>query len=225
MGYVAKIEAEDVGVRGAASDMREAPRYTLLIRTAKLVCESGEYLCVVRDASATGIKVRLFHPLPVQSELTLELANGERFPVERVWETGGDAGLRFTVPVDVSKIVAEEFAFRKRPVRLRVKLAASIRIHGDRSEALVHDLSQQGAQIHSARHLAVGQQVCLEVEHLAPIIAKVRWRRHPAYGLVFEQTFRLDEFARVAAVLCPPLSAGASPDALLQTGARASGRA
>ena len=44
--------------------MRGAQRFTLLIRTAKLVCESGEYLCVIRDVSSTGVRLRLFHDLP-----------------------------------------------------------------------------------------------------------------------------------------------------------------
>lgn len=188
----------------AAGEMREAPRFTLLIRTAKLISAGGEYLCVVRDASASGIKVRLFHPLPRQPVLTLELANGDRFEVERVWESDGDAGLRFTAPVDVAKLVAEEAPFPKRPVRLRLQLAALISVHGDCTAAVVRDLSQQGAQIESTRHLAMDQQLRLEIQHMSPIFAKVRWRRHPAYGLVFEQTFKLDELARLAALLQPP---------------------
>ena len=45
-------------------DMRGAQRFTLLIRTAKLVSETGEFLCIIRDVSATGLRLRLFHDLP-----------------------------------------------------------------------------------------------------------------------------------------------------------------
>src|SRR5690606_20786923 len=55
-------------------DMREAPRFALLIRSAKLICDSGEYLCIIRDVSETGVRLRLFHPLPPDQLLTLELA-------------------------------------------------------------------------------------------------------------------------------------------------------
>ena len=47
-----------------AREQRTAPRFTLLIRTAKLLSSSGEYLCVIRDVSSEGIKVRTFHQLP-----------------------------------------------------------------------------------------------------------------------------------------------------------------
>ena len=60
------------------SDQRCAPRFTLLIRAAKLVGPDCEYLCVVRDASETGVSVRLFHPLPPEVPFTLELQNGDR---------------------------------------------------------------------------------------------------------------------------------------------------
>ena len=200
MGINAKVDAGGAWhPSGDATDeMREAPRFTLLIRTAKLISADGEHLCVVRDASASGIKVRLFHPLPRQRVLTLELANGERFEVERVWENGGAAGLRFVAPVDVAKLVAAEGPFRKRPIRLRLQLNALISINGESTAVLVRDLSQQGAHIESSRHLAMGQQLRLEIQHTSPIFAKVRWRRNPAYGLVFEQTFRLDELAQLA---------------------------
>ncbi len=205
MGNVAETEAELAPDRAlSAEELREAPRFALLIRTAKLISASGEYVCVVRDVSATGVKVRLFHPLPQQPVLTLELANGDRYPVERVWESGGDAGLRFTAPVAVADLVTEAGAFRKRPVRLRLQLAALISVQGNSSTAVVRDLSQQGARIESTRHLAMDQQLRLEIARMAPIFVKVRWRRHPAYGLVLQQTFQLDELARLAALLQPP---------------------
>ena len=188
---------------GPYENARAAPRFTLLIRTAKLIGATCEYLCVVRDVAQGGVKVRLFHPLPPHTQLMLELANGDRFAVERVWEHASDAGLRFTGPVDIARIVAEEGAFRKRPLRLRVHLAGAITVIGSSCAVRVHDVSQQGAQIESARHLAMDQQLRLDIPHLPAIVAKVRWRRHPAYGLVFEQTFRFDELARLAPLLQP----------------------
>ena len=76
------------------TDLRDAPRFSLVIRTAKLICRSGEYPCVVRDVSATGVRVRLFDALPPDSHLALELANGERYAMERVWH-GFAQGLVF----------------------------------------------------------------------------------------------------------------------------------
>src|SRR5687768_5980409 len=80
-------------------EQRGVPRFTLLIRAAKLLSPAGEFLCVVRDASEAGVSVRLFHPLPADVALTLEMPNGDCHELERVWEEEGKAGFRFAGPV------------------------------------------------------------------------------------------------------------------------------
>jgi hypothetical protein len=186
-----------------APDARGAARYNLLIRPAKLVGAEGEFVCVLRDVSNGGCKVRLFHPLPFGGPFELELATGERHPVEAVWERDGHAGLRFLAGVAVESLISEDGPFRRRPVRLRMALDARLVARGEVLPVVVRDLSQQGAQLEGTTRLAVDQQVRLEVPGLSPIVAKVRWRRASgadgvATGLVFEQTFRLDELAAIA---------------------------
>lgn len=202
-------------VAEAGAEARTAPRFSLLIRTAKLVGPTGEYLCVVRDVSATGLKVRTFHALPAARELILEMPNGDRYPVERVWESADHAGFRFAEAVPVEYLLQDEGQYRKRPLRLRMDLPALVVAGGVAAPATVRDLSQQGARIECAAFLAIDQQVRLEIAGVPQVYAKVRWRRPPAAGLVFEQTFRLEEFARLAAALQPvaaqPASCGDSP--------------
>ena len=184
------------------ADQRAAPRVGVLIRPAKLIAPSGEYLCVLRDASATGVKVRCFHPLPVQG-LVLELGNGDRFEVERMWEQGDHAGLRFRDPVPLDYLVKETGPYPKRPVRLRMTLPALLVAGRDVLAATVRDLSQQGARIECDQQLALDRRFRLEIRGVAPVEAKVRWRRPPAAGLVFETTFRMEDFARLAFALQP----------------------
>jgi len=43
----------------AGAELRAAPRFTLLIRAAKLIADGREFLCIIRDASATGLKPKL----------------------------------------------------------------------------------------------------------------------------------------------------------------------
>ena len=50
----ARSQAEVCAPQSGCAEMRGAERFALLIRTAKLVSESGEFLCVVRDVSASG---------------------------------------------------------------------------------------------------------------------------------------------------------------------------
>lgn len=198
----------------SVEDLRDAPRFSLIIRSAKLVCESGEYLCVVRDISATGCRLRLFHEPPPHKHLFLELSNGERYAVERMWAANSHAGFRIAQPIDVNEFVVEPSPFPKRPLRLRLELPARVVAGAMISPATLRDLSQRGGRIEAVCHLAMDQQVRLEVEGLRAVYAKVRWRSQTSYGLVFDNTFRLDELAQLAFRLQPPESAAVIPDDL-----------
>ena len=61
----------------------------------------------------------------------------------------------------------------------------------------LRDISQQGARVEGEAAVAVDQHVRLEIPGIANVVAKVRWKRSGALGLVFEQTYRLDELAGV----------------------------
>jgi hypothetical protein len=195
-------------------ELREAPRFSLIIRSAKLVSESGEYLCVVRDISATGARLRLFHEPPPERHVFLELSNGDRHVMERVWVADGHAGFRIAQPIDVNAFLVEPSPFPKRPIRLRIQRPAVLTVSGVRHSANLIDLSQKGARITADCHLAVSQQVTLDIPGMGAIPAKVRWRGKDGYGLVLEQTFRLDELASFAFDLQhSPNSARPSPAA------------
>lgn len=180
--------------------MRAAPRFTLLIRAAKLVADGREFLCIIRDASATGVKIRLFTPVPDHSELEIELGNGDRYPVELVWSTDDYAGFRFLGEIDIERLLDESHgAFPKRQVRLRIAMDAILHSGGEAVRVAFQDISQQGAGIECEKWLLMNELVRIDTGIMAPLYAKVRWRSHPRYGVIFEQTFRLDELARISA--------------------------
>ena len=190
--------AEEQPTQTNFEELRDAPRFSLIIRSAKLVCESGEYLCVVRDISATGARLRLFHEPPPERHVFLELANGDRHVMEMVWAADGHAGFRIAQPIDVNAFLVEPSPYPKRPIRLRLQRPALLTVAGVRHAATLVDLSQKGARITADCHLAVSQQVTLDIAGVGAIPAKVRWRGQNGYGLVLEQTFRLDELASFA---------------------------
>ncbi|MBU6266396.1 MAG: PilZ domain-containing protein [Sphingomonadales bacterium] len=181
----------------AGAEQRAAPRFTLLLRSAKLVADDREFICVLRDASNTGVKVRLFHPLPEAQKLELELPEGTRHPLELVWERDGHAGFRFVNPVDVHKLIDDgRDNFPRRQLRVQVHNPARVAAHGDIREARILNISQQGACIECDEHLMLRERVRIEADLLPTLTAHVCWRAAPRYGLVFEQSFQLDELAR-----------------------------
>ena len=185
------------------AEMRAAPRSSLMCRTAKILCESGEYVCVVRDVSATGARLRLFHEPPPDRHLFLELSNGDRYAMERVWTHADHAGFRFSCLIDVDRFIAEPSAYPRRPIRLTLQRQAEIAIGSDTSLVTVLDLSQQGARIDADRKLALRQKLWLAVDGLPRRFGAVRWRKGNAHGLVLQQGLRLDELAQHAFALQP----------------------
>ncbi|MFA7588424.1 MAG: PilZ domain-containing protein, partial [Novosphingobium sp.] len=127
-----------------ADDRRAASRFTLLIRAGKLVSGDLELPCVVRDASQSGIKLKVFNALPSDGPIDLELANGERFSVEPVWARDGHAGFRFTDDVDLPRLLdAERGPFRSRKLRLRTAIQGRVGCGSQIHPATLENISQQ----------------------------------------------------------------------------------
>jgi hypothetical protein len=181
----------------SGSELRGTPRFALLLRVAKLVVDGRERFCVIRDASATGLKVRLFTPLPHSAEIAIELANGDRHRVECMWAAHDHAGLRFLEPIELDHLLDEaRGAGQRRHVRLRIAIDGVLHSGGEAVPVSFRDISQQGASFDSEKWLLLNELVKIETPILPPIYAKVRWRDHPRYGVIFEQTFQLEELAR-----------------------------
>jgi hypothetical protein len=188
------------GSDGLEEERRKSPRFTLLIQTAKLISSRGEFLCIVRDASCDGVRIRHFGQLPDERFLEFELANAEGFPVELVWQDEEYAGLKFPAEVDLDRIVklSNENLPRRR-LRLRTVLEGTLSFGGLSCPVTIRNISQQGAGIECREKLAIEQLVKLETDELEPIFAKVRWRKGLDYGLVFEETLNHARLARIVA--------------------------
>jgi hypothetical protein len=177
-------------------DRRKSTRFALLFRAAKLVADGREYLCVVRDASTEGLKIRYFGQFPDSANLRIELSNGDIFPVELVWNEGSYAGLRFAEVVEVSRIVAlGDGDLPKRNFRLRTDIAAELICDQIPYPVTVRNLSQQGAGIECEERFAQNRLVRLEIDGLPQLYAKVRWHCGNDCGLVFETTLSFEALA------------------------------
>lgn len=197
----------------SGSELRRAPRFTLLVRAAKLIVDGREYLCVLRDASATGVKVRIFHPLPKYLHIALETGSGERYPMELMWLKDDHAGFRFLEEVDVQALIDDRREqFPRRQIRLRLERPGTIH-SGTRSwPILVRDISQQGACIETPERLLLRQLVKIDIPGFPQIYAKVCWRQEPRHGLALETSFTMEELAlNIMKMHEFPLVAQASP--------------
>lgn len=191
-------------------ELRAAPRISLMLRAAKLTAATGEYLCILRDVSATGLKAKLFHPLPEQGPFAIELGTGESYRLELVWERDGHAGFRFCDgPIDLTALVDEAGHFPKRQLRLALNRPVVITANAINLPATLSNLSQHGALIELDFPLALRQLVQVGGGELPVRHGRVLWRQGKLHGLVFSDGFRLDELAiLVARIQNRPQSSG-----------------
>lgn len=186
-------------VLAEAADQRVAARHTLLIRSAKLIIGEVEYLCVLRDASESGVSLRLFHPIRATTRMALELQNQERHAVELVWYNEDKMGLRFCERTDIARLIELPEPYSRRPIRVRVKTPGAIACGDDNTMCTILDLSQSGAKLSTHRSFALDQRLRLIATGMPKVQGRVRWRRDNRLGLAFETTFQLSELATIVA--------------------------
>lgn len=186
------------------TDQRGSPRFTLLIRNAKIVYPSSEFFCVIRDVSASGVRIKTFHRMPDEEPVYLEVATGERYAVAPVWQGEHIAGLRFREDQDVVGIIREEGPYPKRSLRVMLDVPAKATSLGKSIPVTIENLSQYGARLACEDRLAIEQRIVLSGKNLPEIEATVRWRKGTQYGIAFCRTFRIEELAVLVAGLQNP---------------------
>lgn len=181
-------------------DRRTAPRFALLYQAAKLISRHGEILCVVRDASTDGVRVRHFGHLPQSDWFDFELANGEVFPVRLIWRDEEHAGLKFPDEVDPDRLVRLATGdYSRRQLRLKTMLEGMVATDGREHCMTVRNISQQGACIECREDLSIDSIVQIETDALKPVNARIRWRLATIYGLVFEEPLGCEQLAEIVA--------------------------
>ena len=178
-----------------------------MLRSAKVVCQSGEYICLIRDLSLKGVSLSFLHAAPGESRIILALANGQTYPIQRVWEGKTRAGYSFATPVSLDEFRHEDQPFNVRPIRLSIEASARL-IDGRRSHsAHLLDISVHGARIACEADMYPGRLVSLQVNGMAQQLCTIVWSDEGLepthFGLRFQHPLRLRELAHTALSLQP----------------------
>lgn len=184
----------------AGTDQRTELAPIKMLRSAKLVADDREQLCIVRELTGSGAIINLLGPIPLHDSLSLEIGNNHRFPVTIDSCRGNRCQLRFANPGDRQHFLAEASdELHRRPLRLRTNEEVAVLLTGLRFPATLLDVSQFGAGIRCAKIIHIGEIVQLETGILPLTTAKVAWRRRDRYGLSFLQHYTSAQIAEAFA--------------------------
>lgn len=178
------------------AELRASQRSSLMLRTAKVVCQSGEYVCLVRDVSAGGVGLRFFHDAPPETRIFLELANGAIYPVERAWLDGNAAGYRAASEIDVDEFTSEPSDHPHRALRFRLERPVLATVDGHDCRPRLLDISRTGAKLRADREWPLQAFVRFELPGFPVRYGHVLWRKGFEHGIVFQGAMPLDQFAR-----------------------------
>ena len=191
------------GTGTVGTETHYSQRAAMVLRRAKLVCQSGEYLCLIRDVSDQGIGLGFLHDVPPEPRTLLQLANDLTYPVERVWTGQRQAGYRFGGEVTLDDFLCENSPHTIRPIRLNIPGIVRLREGRKFMDARLLDISCEGAKIASPAEFRIGALMSFELPGLPPQLAQIRWGDQGRYGVRFQQPVETEELARCAMHLQP----------------------
>ncbi len=146
-----------------------------MLRSAKVVCQAGEYVCLVRDVSEDGVLLRYLHAVPPEARIILVLANGQTYPIERIWSAEEEAGYRFAGAMAVEEFLHESAPFGLRPVRLAIPASARILDGSATHTAHLRDLSTHGASFACDAGIGAGRLISFQISGLLQQLGQVVW--------------------------------------------------
>lgn len=179
-------------------DRRQNERHVTILKVAKVVRQSGEELCVLRNLSTQGAKADVAEPYDMNEEVIVKLRLGQPIRARVVWVSGRSIGMVFCEHIDPQIVLANICADEKRLSGPRVNILAegNILIGNDTHEILLENLSQKGARILGGCTLHTGTGLLLELEGLGIIPAVVRWSDVGISGLAFNTVLSIWDMMR-----------------------------
>jgi hypothetical protein len=179
------------------AERRADERLIPLLKVAKLITASGEWLMRVRNITAGGLMAEVAECPSVGDKVAVELSS-QKIPSSVLWIRDGLVGIKFDQSVDLGELLAgrkPRHGFRPRPPRLDVQCRASVRLGQTYYTVDVHDISLGGMKVEPIEEYCVGREVTVVVESLKPIKGEVRWYCDRRAGIVFKKPLDFEELA------------------------------
>ena len=181
------------------TDQRTEERLLTILPVAKLVTDTTQDFCRIKNISAGGMMGEAATlKADTGTQLYVELSSNQRIPGCVVWRRDNAIGIKFDQTVDLRELLANRrprHGFRPRPPRLEVTCGATVKIGNLYHQTEVRDISLGGMKVALSNWQCVGKPVIVTVESLRPIRGKIRWYKGNQAGIVFDKPLTFDELA------------------------------
>ncbi len=178
----------------ANRERRDDKRHLTLFRVGAITVEGRRELCLIKNISAGGMKIRPYCKLEPGDRLTVELKTGTTASGRVAWVDSGNAGVEFDEAVDVLDILAtSQDGPRPRMPRIEVNCFATVREGARNYRMRVVDVSQGGLKLESAVVLPQGSDIVVTLPAFMPQPGVTRWCDDGFVGVTFNRLLSLSE--------------------------------
>ena len=176
------------------ANRREGARYLTLYRVGSIVIDGRRDLFLIKNISAGGMMIRAYCAVECDTHVSVELKSGHPIEGAVSWVEGSSVGISFDTEVDVIDLLSASMdGPRPRMPRIEIDCIATVRDGSNVFRVRVHDVSQGGTKLESAKILASGTGVIVSLPGLEPQPGVVRWNDDGFTGITFNRLLALPD--------------------------------
>ncbi len=157
-----------------------------------LIVEGQRELCLIRNLSSGGMRLRAYCRLRPGQILWIELKTGQPLPGQVTWVQDQEVGISFDEPIDIVSLLAPPGdGLRPRMPRLETNTSVQVRQGARNHRMRACDISQGGIKVESRSALPIGAEVVVSLAGLAPQPGVIRWSHDGHLGITFNRLLAL----------------------------------
>ncbi len=179
----------DDEIAGGRHRRREA-RLTTILLVGRVVAETGDYLCRIRNVAPGGMMIDCHVPFERGERLRVEFRNGSTVEVEVVWTEPGRAGVKFDAEIPLDALLHPPAGIAgslARTPRLSAACTVLVWHNGQMSPAQLRDVSQTGCRLDMSARTPISGDARISIPGLPPRHATLRWSIDHRMGFAFHE--------------------------------------
>ena len=173
-------------------ERRDGERHVTLYRVGSILIDGRRELCLIKNISAGGMRIRAYSSIAVGTRMSIELKCGVPIDGQASWINGSDAGISFDTAIDVLDVLSTSLEGpRPRMPRIEADCMVILRDGANHLRLRACDISQGGMKLRSTSRLPAGTEVVAMIPGFAPIPGRVCWSDSEHLGFSFNSPIPL----------------------------------